>query len=177
MKKILGLSCLALGLCQAAFAGNFYIGPSLFLGKVSASHSSYTNIHPRLSLGYGEMFDNYYAGVELFATPFSIDLSNNVNNGNISTKTTRSLGIAFIPGVMLNNTILGYARLGVVSTTFTAPDTMRPGVQVGLGLQSSLNDLWSIRGEYLFTSYRSMSGLGSPKSNEIGVGVIYKFDA
>jgi len=176
MKKLSLVSSIVLAsLSTGAMAGNFYLGPSLFYQHNSASHSSFSGLHPRLSLGYGSMMGDYYLGGEIFAIPFTAVMSNSNSNGAVSAKTTHGFGISFIPGVMVNDTLLAYLRLGVISSKFSAPNTMKTGGQAGLGLKVPLSTRWDMRAEYIYTAYQSISGLGSVKANEIGIGFVYNF--
>lgn len=175
--KLIACSILAALISSTAFAGNVYIGPSAFLQYVSGSHTNYTGIHPQLSLGYGDLSNNIYLAGEIFAAAGNLTINDSHNRASRSAKITRTFGASFIPGMMLNEKVLGFLRLGIVNSKFNGPNTTKTGGQIGVGLQTSLNPCWDIRGEYDFSAYRSMSGIGSPKVNEIGVGVIYKIDA
>jgi opacity protein-like surface antigen len=178
MKKTATMcSILAACITTSAFAGDFYLGPTLLVQKISASHSSFSGAHPRFSVGYGGLLDNYYLAGELFAIPATATFSNKVNNGGISAKVTRSFGVSILPGLVLNRLLIGYLRFGVVTSKFTSPNTMKMGGQAGVGLQTGFNEHWDLRGEYIYTAYKSIAKLGTPKSYEIGIGVIYRWDS
>lgn len=177
MKKLTLSTLLATTLCAAsAYANTFYFSPTLVLDYVSASHSHYSGIYPNFALGYRDMMDDCYSVAgEIFGVPGTATLNDSHNSTEVSTKISSRFGLAVLPGMMVSDTVLGYLRFGVVESKFSSPDVWRTGGQVGLGATSSLNEAWEIKGEYTFTAYNSMSGLGSPKDNELGLGLNYHF--
>ena len=90
-------------------------------------------------------------------------------------KSTYGFGGSLIPGVYLTDHTLGYARLGVVDSHFKGEEDGVFGGQVGLGMQTDVGKNLSLRGEYVFTAYRSFNGNSSPKSDQFNVGIVYKF--
>jgi hypothetical protein len=177
MKNKLVISSVILAsACSVSFAGNFYLAPDLYIERIASNHSSYSDIHPQLAVGYGAMRRNIFIAGELFFTPVYADISNNHNKNTYSSRITSSFGASFIPGFMINNTTMGFARLGMITSRFKSPGTFTTGGQIGLGIQSIMIDNWSLRGEYNFTAYRKVGGFGSPKSNELGFGLVYTFD-
>ncbi len=168
--------CLILTASTGIFADNYYISPAVLVQHISASDSSFWGAHPRLALGYDTKCDRYYFAGELFAIPATATFADNSNPGAVHARATRSYGASFLPGIYLNNILVGYLRLGAVGSKFTEPDATKIGGQVGFGLQTFLNDCWDLRAEYIFTKYENIAGLGAPKSNEIGVGAIYRLN-
>jgi opacity protein-like surface antigen len=178
LKKLAAICVLTLASSTVAQAGSFYIGPSLMLNYLSAKHSSYHSLSPRLSVGYGgDVVDNFYLAGEVTASPGGADLQNNYTKGtDENTKITHSYGISAIPGLKLSDTAMLYARLGAARSYFTNQNKNVVGGQAGLGIQVSMTPSWDIRGEYIRTAYRSVSAdIGSPKSNAFDVGVIHTF--
>jgi opacity protein-like surface antigen len=177
MKKIaLISSILAASISTAAIANGVYLGPSVLVKHISASHSSYNGLNPRLSLGYGDMMnESFYLAGEIFAAPITATFSDIHRNGAQSTKITRSFGASIIPGMLLNEQLIGYLRFGVISSKFSGPNVTKTGGQIGFGLQGALTETISLRGEYNYTAYKKISGLGSPKTNEVGIGLMFKF--
>lgn len=177
MKKITIISTLiAAGICSNANAGNIYMGPSVYLERISGHNVTYGDIHPTLAVGYATMPGDIYWGGELFYTPLTASMTNSQSDGAPSAKASRSYGASFLPGFMVNDSVLGYLRAGFISTLFTSPGATKTGVQLGLGFQTALTHNYMLRGEYDYSAYHSIHGLGSLKSNQIGVGFIYKFD-
>jgi opacity protein-like surface antigen len=172
-KKLMFLFVLLMNLCTIVYAGNLYFSPALFLVNNTTPSSNYRGLNPRLALGYSEMFPDYYLGGEIFGDPASALISNNHDNAT-SARSTWSVGGSIIPGAMITNSVLAFARLGVISTKFTGPNTTRPGGQVGLGLQTCITPYWDLRVEYDYTFYRTVPMLGAVKSDQVGIGLIYK---
>lgn len=175
--KITAFTLLMATLCSPALAGNVYIGPTLLVEQTSANHSSFRGLYPRMSLGYAHMIDTVYLAGELVATPFTLTLSDIKNPGATSTRTSGGIGIALILGKKIYKEVLGYLRHGYISSKFSSPGTSKLGIQFGLGLQTELYQNWAVRGEYNYTTYGSVAhNIGNVSSNELGVGVIYRFE-
>jgi|GEM_PF-1336311 len=156
--------------------GKFYVGPSLLIEQISASGSRFRGIHPRISLGYIDISNRYFFGTEIFTIPATLSLSSTRKYHGRSAKDSSTLGFSLLPGARLYKDYYGYARFGIVTTKFTVPNASALGIQGGLGIQKALDHQWQIRGEYVLTSYNSVSELGNPTANEIGVGLIYLID-
>jgi hypothetical protein len=173
-KKFMMTSVILAGSAMVnSYAGNLYLGPTLFVQDNIAGRSNYRGLHPRMSLGYADSFEDFYLSGEIFAVPFSATLQDNGNGGD-SARTTRTYGASLLPGAMITQHILGYVRLGVVTSVFSGPNTSRAGAQMGLGLQTCLTPYWDLRAEYNYTTYRSAPDIGAIKSDQMGVGLIYK---
>ena len=177
MKQI-RLTTLAFLTCLSthAIAGQLYLGPTLLLSHMSASNSSAVLLNPRLSIGYGTEVRKYYFAGEVTASPLTIAITNNQNNNAPTAKTYSSYGISFLPGIKIRETWIAYGRLGAVSTRFEAPNTYAVGMMIGAGAMMPITPLWDVRAEYIFSTWRTMQGIGSPKSNAVGLGLTYKFD-
>lgn len=153
-----------------------------------------------LMLGYGKYFTNtsFYLGGELFGlysnanetvnatnltgvTPVSYDGKVNVNG---------SYGLALLPGVKLNDTTLGYVRLGYNWSSIKYQESLTgvgsasktntsSGFAYGLGVETLLSGNWSVRTEYTYTNYNSSNtslGAGTsvdPSDNQFMLGLIY----
>lgn len=161
-----------------AFAAppSFYIAPFIEYQGISVSHIDFNGMTPRMSLGYGGAIQEsqIYLAAEIFGSPRGVSLHNHKGN-TPGLKPKYSLGASLLPGLYLDETILVYARLGIVSTRFDNLDLSRKGYQAGIGLETNISGCWDIRGEYVFTSYDSITGIGSPKGDEYALGVLYKF--
>lgn len=176
MLKRIGCSIFTVILSSLTYAGNYYLSPTIFLERVAGSQTNYTNLRPELALGYSAMPHSLYMAGEVFIVPFAADISDNHNLTTFTAKDSLSLGASFLPGFMMYDSVLMYARLGAVLTRFNSPHVFTTGAQIGLGVQPKLIDNWSMRVEYDFTMYRKLAGMGSPKSNQLGLGLVYKFD-
>jgi opacity protein-like surface antigen len=176
-KKItLSMGLLTLGVLPClAFSGNFYLGPTLLIENNNADNgSSYRGISPKITVGYGDYVSpSYYLAGELFGIFGNVKISD--NHEEFSVKTSRGFGASFVPGVMINESTELYARIGLISTTFTDPDKNATGGQLGVGLQTRLTETWDIRAEYTYTAYRDVGDIHSPQSDTFGIGFIHKF--
>lgn len=126
--------------------------------------------------GYGGMVNqSFYVAGEIFATAATGEFTS--NNG---IKTTYGYGASFIPGVMLSDHTLAFARAGLVRSRFSSASATQTGGQVGLGLQTSLTQNVDLRGEYDFTAYRSFNNshgpVSSPRTDAFNLGLVYKFE-
>ena len=174
MKKIAFSSLFLALLSTNSFAGNFYLSPSIFGQRVAAPNSTFWGVRPHFAFGYGQLTPDYYLGGEVFSSPTVWATSDSHVSGALSAKITSSYGIDVMPGIIFEPQIIGYAIIGLVNSKFAGPGTTKNGGQLGLGVQTSLSQNWDVRAEYIFTAYKSISGLGSPRSNEIGVGLVYQ---
>jgi outer membrane immunogenic protein len=147
-----------------------------------------------LFLGYGRyLTDMFYLGGELLGTysgaesSYNIFASNTDTTGEVDTfsgntkfEVNGMWGLALLPGIRLNDTSLGYVRLGyswvsvkgkfngtrnetpaggaLVSQTFsTSKSNTSSGFNFGLGIETLLWDNWSVRTEYTHYYYNSFS--------------------
>lgn len=158
------------------FAAGPYIGGSLGMRDNIGSRDSgaYRGIEGTLSAGYGTMLSPcWYLAGEFFGGD-SINLQDH-HAGVQGVRTSWSYGLDVIPGFMLTDYVLAYARGGVVRTRFSDRGVNATGGRAGLGLQTSLCQCWDLRGEYVYTYYGSVSTLGKPQSDQVNVGLVYKF--
>lgn len=143
--------------------------------------------------GFGKLVgQNTYLGGEIFATGYSSDVKavSVGDEGSLHYKTEYSYGASLIPGVMISQDTMAFARLGIVRTSFKidanaavgddySKKELVNGGRVGLGLQTHLNEKMDLRGEYDYTAYDSFKdGLGDdikPSSGQVKVGLVYRF--
>lgn len=210
-KKLVVASALVLA-SSAAFAGSAYVGAGLgvshqmFTAKEDAdmidmhSKSNFggTGALLNLNAGYGaKLNQKIYLGGEVLVNATSA----NVKGTEFSTaddeltlkfKTKYTIGASIIPGVMVNDNTMAYARVGIVRSRFDVKtsgtgsfegmsdsdqDSVTGG-QFGLGLQTKLTQNVDLRGEYTYNTYRSFNSNGievNPSSGNATVGFIYKF--
>lgn len=157
-----------------------------------------------LFVGYGRyLTDLFYLGGEIFADYSGAQENHNTGvsttlgggaTGNLSTKIEArgSAGLGLLPGIKLNDTSLGYVRLGwnwvnmkatqdFTGTTGSASgsntDTTN-GFVFGFGLETLLWDNWSVRGEFDHTYYKSFNAGSTsydPSDNQYTMGILYHF--
>lgn len=172
-KRILFAFILA-GACGICQAGQFYTGPSLIIQDISASHSHYRGLSPRLSLGYGSQLDqNFFLAGEFNAIFGSTEIAN--SDSSNSARASYSYSLSLLPGVFINENTKLYLRAGAVATRFADQNRVGMGGQMGLGLQTNMIGQWDFRTEYVYSAYQSVHDLHQPKSDLFAIGVIRKF--
>jgi len=162
--------------CPAyAFAAGPYLGLSVGpRTNITGTPTAYKGLEGTISAGWGTMLNpSWYLAGEIFGSD-SIQLENYTNNG-AGVKTSWSYGLDIIPGYMITDYVLAYMRAGVVRTRFTDQSVNKNGWQVGLGGQTNLYQNWDLRGEYVYSQYSSVSGIGKPSSDQFNLGIVYKF--
>ncbi len=176
-KLLIASAILATSSTVALASGAPYLGASLGVIDNTANAGSFRGMPITINGGYGAILNqNIYLGGEIFGVIGTSTLNNNVNLGSAqSLKTTYGYGASFIPGFMLSDHTMAFARVGVVKTRFSQINETATGGQLGLGLQTSLTQNWDLRGEYDYTKYRRVSGV-SPKTDTFNLGVVYKFE-
>lgn len=150
------------------------------------------------SLGYGTLvMPKVYLGGELLANVATADVQGEKLNDDSLTlkfKTKYSYGLSLIPGIMLTDNTMGYARVGIVRTRFDVKQTTHvdptdifqdgsdqntvTGGQFGLGVQTKLTNNFDLRGEYVYNTYHSFNTMDNkidPSSGYATVGFVYKF--
>lgn len=155
-----------------------------------------------LFFGYGKYIqDLYYVGAEIFGnysganTAYSLGLGG-ANGAYYNKVNVRgSYGIALLPGIKINDTLLAYIRLGFnranfkTKESFNSPSTnayairttTRNGFNFGLGLETLVYEDWSVRSEFTHTTYSSFSSSGfstsfNPSDNQFMLGLLYHFN-
>ena len=147
-----------------------------------------------LFLGYGAYFDDlYYLGGEVFGNASNaqqrFSLTDTDGTYYSKVEVNGSYGIALIPGTKLNNTSLGYVRLGYswanikinesLPASSISKSNMSHGFDFGVGIETVVLNGWSVRTEYNHTYYSSFNtSFGtsfSPSDNQFTVGLLYHF--
>jgi|SRR5579885_217354 opacity protein-like surface antigen len=176
-KKILAITAIFVTSLSTAYAGAFYAGPAFEYDDFRAGHVRYSGIYPIVFGGYGDWVRDWlYVGGELFGGPKSIDVNNEPKNGQ-SLKTKYTYGVSIIPGVNLDDMLMAFIRFGFVSTKFQELETTKGGTQLGLGVESKVAECWSVRGEYIYTRYSSVSSAGNLRSDAFMLSGIYRFES
>ncbi len=177
LKKILIASAaLALSSSLSFASGIPYIGASIgeVTNTTSTLNRNYRGMPFMLNLGYGALISqNLYLAGELFGTLGTLTFDDN------GLKSTYGYGASILPGIMIGEHTMTYARLGLVRSRFTPSSSSNRNVnggQLGLGLQVGLTQNVDLRGEYVFTAYQSFSGISTPRQDQFNLGLVYKFD-
>jgi opacity protein-like surface antigen len=177
LKKI--ILCIVIVLLPIVSFARPYVGADLGITANTTSTAgnkkpgNFRGIPVTLFAGYGaEINDNFYLAGEVFVTPGTGELSQTKGH---YVKSTYGYGASFIPGMIISDHTLAYARLGLVRSHFDKNDVNATGGQFGLGLQAGVSKNVDVRGEYIFTAYESFNGNTSPKADQVNVGLVYKF--
>lgn len=176
-KKILIVAALAASSSIAFASPAPYVGAGLGVTvNTSNSWGNYRGVPFNVFAGYsGVVSQSIYLAAELDATLATAEISNH----SAGLKTSYGYGVSFLPGVMLSDHTLAFARLGVVRSRFSNPSTTTTGGKFGFGLQTTLTQNIDVRGEYDYTAYRSINRYGftnSPVSDAANLALVYKFD-
>lgn len=176
LKKSFAIATLLLASTAHATPFAVYVAPSVFLNDTTSSSDNQRQLLGRISLGMGSyMNKNYYAGAELFVSPGGLVL-NSRNPTGPTVKNTWNFGASVLPGVRLNENTMLFFRLGAVDSHFTYRNNYVLGGQFGIGLSTTVAINCDVRGEYIYTAYRSMPNLSSPRSDWYGIGLVFRFD-
>ncbi len=173
MKKII-LACFLLALSLPGLAGSLYGGANFYMQNTTSKYDNFRGFNIQFSAGYWESFDCFYLAGELFILPWNIYLSETNKIRAESARTTYTYGASFLPGLLLTEKVVTYLRVGYIATRFWGPDVIKSGGQFGLGIESFLSNNWSLRAEYIYTAYSHLAYLGSPHTDQIGLGLIFK---
>jgi len=161
-----------LSLSPLSHAGTFYLGPSLQYESIAAD-TSYQAISPRITFGYGgPLNDAYGLAAEIFAAAGTIE--NHPSDSGL--KNTPNVGISILPSFLFGTQSFGFARLGLITASFSAQDTNVWGAQAGLGVETPIIRSVNIRAEYIYTAYENVSMQGAPKSSAFVMGFLYHFN-
>lgn len=174
-KLLIASAVLAISSTTVFASGVPYVGAGIGIKTNTANSVNYRGVPGKFFAGYGAIItEGIYLAGELSGTVGAISITDN------GLKSTYGYGLSVIPGVVISEHTMGFARLGVTRTRFTptgAGSSTITGGQIGLGLQTSLMQNWDIRGEYTYTAYNSLKRTsGSPRSDEATLSLVYKFD-
>jgi len=164
--------------CPACEHVNFNTGAYVGLGVGSRINylsvpAAFTAVEGNLFAGYSALWDQMYGAIEIFVQD-DAEIHNYRSRTRGSIATSWGYGLSVIPGYLITDNVLGYLRLGVVNTHFTNNSRNATGGQVGLGLETALTNSWDLRGEWVYSSYNSVSN-GVPRSQQFNLGLLYKF--
>lgn len=179
MKRRLAVVLITSGVMSVANAlpGTVYISPSLSYQTIRPKHGAvrYIGFTPRIALGYGDAItDVFYLAGEVFIIPGSFTHAD-TTAGIGSLKPQYSIGIDFLPSIILDSDVMAYLRLGVISTRFGNFAVTKAGYQIGLGLETIICKPWTLRGEFVYTGYSSFPNISAPYVQEYTLGLVYRF--
>lgn len=186
------------------------VTPNTVLTTSGSGDLSATGWMGGIFAGYGRYFDWAYLGLELNANTSDAKSTlsysdSDGESGYLRLKARTSYGVALLPGIKLNDSTLMYVRLGYLRNNFKANGSFTNsdgtfsgsssnwtnGFQYGVGLETYVAEMVSVRGEYDHTSINSRSNnFGStvvgdyafsssssikPSNNEFMLSLIYHF--
>ena len=164
--------------CPPPFRPGAYLG--LGIGSVmnyASRPAFYNGFQGTLFGGYGWLWDQWYAGLEIFVQDSAMITNYTRKSVNGNVQSNWGYGGSILPGYLILDNVLAYLRLGVVETRFSAANQWRFGGQVGLGAETALCTNWDLRGEWIYSFYNSLSNsYGLPHSQQVDLSLIYKFD-
>lgn len=168
-----------------------------------ASRNSLTGWLGGLFLGYGQYFnERFYLGGEVLANYNGKDetLVSGTDDGDSFSRKLKvkgTWGLALIPGLKLNPSTLGYLRLGydwtnLENTYISVDDEFGTaninnnfrvgGFNFGVGIETLVQDNWSVRAQYKHIWYdnrtSSLSGVSTriePSNDQFSLGLVYRF--
>lgn len=180
LKKILLVSAVLASTTTIAMASGLapYVGASTGVNVMSADKvgvTAYRGVPLNVFAGYGGTInENFYLAGEVTGTLATGQITN-----NNQLKTTYGYGASVLPGVMLSDHTLAFARAGLLKSRFSKVNSTKSGAELGVGMQTSLTQNVDLRGEYDFVAYNHLNYNGdtiSPRADQFNVGVVYKFD-
>ena len=203
-KKLVIASVILASSSAFAVNGAPYVGADvginhqMFDDKVLDSRIDFgdTGILLNLNAGYGALVtQKIYLGGEVFASMTGSDVeAAKLEDDSLSLKfkTKYSYGASALPGIMLSNDTMIYARAGIIRTRFDVDQAVSSplssvipngsdentvtGAQLGLGIKTKLIRNIDVRGEYAYSSYHSFTTMGNkinPSSGQATIGFVY----
>lgn len=180
---------MGLSVPQYSFSTGPYVGLSAGpLINMVGLPAFYTGFSGTGSVGYSRLFHQHlYLSGEIFGSDNGEilnrpNMNNNFSmflNGNI--RSSWSYGVNLIPGIMINDRLLGYVRGGFIRQQFNKviqqsnkTGISRNGWNVGIGGQSQLYRNIDLRLEYVLSRYQRIGGY-FPATNQVNLGFVYKF--
>lgn len=189
---------------RESFTNNFgTTGTSIVSNSGTQVHNA-TGWLGGLFLGYGEYFSNsYYLGGEIFGNFSGAEVARHFTstetvggdfaNAYSNVEVDGNYGLSIIPGYKINDTTLGYVRLGwnwarvkgtgsangvengaAFSYSNGSSTRTNNGFAWGLGMETKLVDNWSLRTEYNHTYFNNRNNFDA-SDNQYSVGVLYHF--
>jgi len=160
--------------------GLFYVQPSLLLQSITADTGNYRGISPKFAAGYGTVLgQGFYLAGELGISGGTLEITKNTFVAKSGVDSNRTVDFAIIPGVMISQNSLVFARTGVTNSKFNELNDNSTGYELGIGLQMALLNSWLIRGEYYYSGYDNAGNdtykTSSLTADNFVFGVVYSF--
>lgn len=149
-------------------------------------------------IGYGQyVTDMFYIGGEIYGNGSGAEVKSSFGDDSEASayhkvQVNANYGVALIPGVRLNDTSLGYLRLGwnwaniKVTNNANSNDGdyhnsnthTANGFDLGIGIETLVYDNWSVRTEYnhtWFSNYSAAEARYNVSDNQFLAGIVYHF--
>jgi opacity protein-like surface antigen len=140
---------------------SFYAG----LGLTMLNGKGATELMPKLYVGYGTFIGKskkIYGALEIAGGAGNISLA-----PNHQYRVANLISASFIPGYMINEWTMLYARFGAQSTRYSTLDSSNNGGLYGVGLAIYTSPHWDTRIEYDYANNKNL--------NQFNIDYIYKF--
>lgn len=161
----------------SAEAGSLYLAPSILLQNITSDDGNFRGLSPKLSLGYGSMLgQGFFLAGEVGAAIGTLEINNDEDVSDASLNTNQTYDLCVLPGMAFSENSIAYLRFGIVSSHFLESDEQATGGRIGLGIQVGISAQWFLRADYAYTKYSSTNALGSPSSDNVGIGAVYTFN-
>lgn len=156
-----------------AMAATFYVIPEILYDDFKNDGADrYRGLQPRISIGgFGYRQGYVLLGGEIFLSPLK-DYTLNGNNDSSSLRPEVSYGISFVPVILLDEFVRAFLRFGALRTNFDCGPNLT-GYMLGGGMDFHLWENISARAEYIYTRYNATGEVGSIRSNQFGLGIVY----
>jgi hypothetical protein len=178
LKKVLALLAVFSVIAPQYASASFYIAPTLAYQDLSNDDLDFRGIKPSLYFGYGDWFREYlYVAGEIFISSRAYKLKDDDIVDGKRLVMGESYGFSILPTTALDSNLMAYLRLGYVRANFSGVNSKVGAYQLGIGAEMPIYNCWSLRAEYIYTPYRSVTDLGTIKSHEISLGAVYRLDS
>lgn len=165
------------GSCCAAFATGNGTYVALSLGErnnYASGSNTYKGLDLNGAIGYGiVLVGNFYLGGELFGLR-TVTLKDYAPSST-SVASKWGMGLSVLPGFVISDRVLAYARIGYIRQRFNNQNSYSSGGQIGLGAEATVAACWDVRAEYVYTLGEGLSGIGKPQSDVVNVGLVFRF--
>lgn len=141
---------------------SFYAG----LGIAMLNDKGFTGLMPKVMVGYGYFFGKdrkFYSALEIGGGAGTILLSTHNQHFRVS----NFVNVSIMPGYMIYDEVMLYARLGAQATRYSKLNSTKNGGVYGIGLEFIYSPRWDMRFDYNYANNRNL--------NQYGVDFIYKF--
>lgn len=172
-KLLVATAILASSSVALAANGIPYVGASVGVVNTLDDTIGGRNANINIFGGYGStVAPNFYLGGEVFANKALGDIVYSISN-------RFSYGASIIPGLLLSENTMLYARAGLVNSSYNSWGYVQniSGLQAGLGLQTSVTQKVDLRAEYVYSNYEhAFNNDFKPTTDQVNLGVVYKFE-